>query len=72
MIIQFLGLDLSPLGSIQLGSAGEDRGFVSVAGGRVFVGGTTEGSFVKESHGSLDAFSLRVHEPATVSGWSWH
>ncbi len=69
-MVQKLTTDLTLLTAQQIGTEGEERGFVHYANGVVYVAGITEGTLSGVSHGSMDGFvtyldsqDLRVLSP---------
>jgi sugar lactone lactonase YvrE len=66
LFIQTFDGDLNPLKNLQFGTPHEDRGFLSIKNGTLFIGGTTEGSMVETNSGSFDAFVLAL-DPGTLN-----
>ena len=52
--------DLELLASTQIGGAGEERGYLDFGGGRLFVGGLTDGALVGPSAGSYDVWAAEL------------
>jgi hypothetical protein len=52
--------DLNQLTASQFGTPHEDRGYIDVLGGNIFVAGMTEAALVNENSGSFDAFVVRL------------
>lgn len=52
--------NLNPLRTRQFGTEGEDRGFLKLRNGTLYIAGMTEGAMTKASHGSFDAFLLAL------------
>lgn len=56
MFIQKYDTDLNLLAETQLGTAYEERGYIALGNGRLYVGGMTEASLTGANQGSYDAF----------------
>jgi hypothetical protein len=60
VFVQKLGANLSLTAAYQFGTTGEDRGYLSIRGTTLHLGGMTEGSLGSASAGSFDAYFLRL------------
>jgi len=60
LVVYAFDTDLNPVASIQLGTPGEERGYLALHGENLYVGGMTEGSLAGANTGSFDAFALRL------------
>ncbi|MEL7120888.1 MAG: hypothetical protein AAFO07_15655, partial [Bacteroidota bacterium] len=56
IIVQKYDADLNLLAARQIGTPNEERGFLAMREGSLYLGGMTEGSMVAQNHGSFDGF----------------
>jgi hypothetical protein len=60
VIIQKMDKNLNTLAALQLGTAGEERGFGSIQDSLLYIGGMTEAALTGPHQGSFDGFSMAL------------
>lgn len=60
VIVQKLDGNLNPVAALQFGTPHEERSYLSLQGGTLYLGGMTEASLAGANQGSFDAFVVRV------------
>ena len=60
VILQRFDASLAPTASLQFGSPNEDRGYLDLRTGVIFVGGMTEGAIATANQGAFDGFVVEV------------